>query len=407
MRVTYLHQYFNTPGMSGSTRSFEMARRLVEKGHEVHIVTADCKGITPVSQGWYRTIEAGINVHWAKIQYSNQMDYSRRIRAFVSFAWCSAVKAAELKADVVFATSTPLTIAIPAVYAARRNRCPMVFEVRDLWPSVPIALGAIRGRIPIAFSRHLERFAYRNASRIVVLSPRMRDWVVSCGYSGSRVTVIPNGCDLELFDTAPEAGFNLRREYEWLGNRPLVVYTGTIGLVNGAEYLAYLAAAVGQVDPEVCFVLIGSGNRESEVRRIAADLGVLSKNLFILPSVPKREIADWLSAATIATSVVVNMEILQADAANKFYDALAAGRPIAINYGGWQANLINEMGVGLVLDPEDIESASASLVRFLRDKSGLEKAGNAARQLAWERFNRYELANQLEQVLYEAIAGEP
>ena len=56
MRILYLHQYFNTPDMSGGTRSYEMARRLVAAGHEVHMVTSERSRGS--SRGW-RTEDTG------------------------------------------------------------------------------------------------------------------------------------------------------------------------------------------------------------------------------------------------------------------------------------------------------------------------------------------------------------
>src|SRR5205823_13311940 len=142
MRIVYLHQYFVTPQMAGGSRSYEMARRLVAAGHDVHMVTSD-RDAADAHAPWRHSVEAGIHVHWTPIAYDNRMSYGERMRAFLRFAWRAARKAVALRGDVVFATSTPLTIAIPAVYAARRLRVPMVFEVRDLWPEVPIAIGAI------------------------------------------------------------------------------------------------------------------------------------------------------------------------------------------------------------------------------------------------------------------------
>ena len=143
MRIVYLHQYFVTPAMSGGTRSYEMARRLVERGHEVHMITSDQSA--PVGAPcWRESMESGIHVHWTPVEYHNRMSYTRRVMAFIHFAWRAGRKAVTLHGDVIFASSTPLTIALPAVYAARRSRRPMVFEVRDLWPAVPIAMGIIR-----------------------------------------------------------------------------------------------------------------------------------------------------------------------------------------------------------------------------------------------------------------------
>src|SRR5699024_5606020 len=111
MKIIYLHQYFNTPDMAGGTRSYEMARRLVAWGHEVHMVTSWREPTD--KHGWFTSVEAGIQVHWLPLPYGNYMGYRERIQAFLLFAWKAARKAASIPADVIFATSTPLTIAIP------------------------------------------------------------------------------------------------------------------------------------------------------------------------------------------------------------------------------------------------------------------------------------------------------
>ncbi|WP_344703199.1 glycosyltransferase, partial [Halomonas cibimaris] len=116
MRIIYLHQYFNTPEMSGGTRSYEMARRMVAAGHEVHMITAYREDDKPGE--WFTTDEAGIQVHWYPVPYSNHMSYGQRIKAFFAFAFAARKKALALEGDIVFATSTPLTIAIPGVLAS-------------------------------------------------------------------------------------------------------------------------------------------------------------------------------------------------------------------------------------------------------------------------------------------------
>ena len=158
MKIVYLHQCVVTPDMPGGTRSYEMGRRLVEAGHEVHMITSDQSGRIGASEGWRFTEEAGIHVHWTTVPYGNEMPYGERIKAFFLFAWRSAREAARVGGDLVFATSTPLTIALPAVYAAKRCGIPMVFEVRDLWPAVPIALGALKNPLSRRLARRLEHF---------------------------------------------------------------------------------------------------------------------------------------------------------------------------------------------------------------------------------------------------------
>lgn len=405
IKIIYLHQYFNTPAMYGGTRSFEMARRLVDSGHEVHMVTSSrASNHDGGGRRWRQSQEAGINVHWLPVPYSNKMHYQQRMRAFFAYAYGAARKAAALSGDVVFATSTPLTIALPAVYAARINRIPMVFEVRDLWPELPIAIGALRNPLMIEAAKRLERFAYRNASQIVALSPGMRDGIVATGYPEDWVHLIPNSADLELFGAPEQVGHAFRQEHTWLGNRPLVVYTGTVGRINGVSYLVHVAAKVKELAPEVRFLVVGEGQEEAKVHHEAEALGVLNETFFMLPQMPKQEMPKVLSAATLATSLFVDIKEMWANSANKFFDALASGTPVAINYGGWQAELLHKHGAGLRLHATDVERAASELLAFLRSgEVALSQAGQQARRLAETQFSRDVLARDLEKVLVKAV----
>src|SRR5690606_10279956 len=125
-------------------------------------------------------------------------------------------------------TSTPLTIAIPGVLAARRLGVPMVFEVRDLWPDIPIALGVLKNPLAKYAARCLERFAYSNSKRIVALSDGMAAGIVATGYPPGRVTVIPNSCDLQLFQYDAAGAMRFRHRHPELGFGPIVLYPGTI-----------------------------------------------------------------------------------------------------------------------------------------------------------------------------------
>ncbi len=406
MHIVYLHQYFCTPSTAtgGGTRSYEFARRLVAAGHKVDMITTENYPEESWRRGWRVTDEDGIQVHWLPVPYDNRMSYARRMRSFLSFAIRSARRATSLGGDLVFATSTPLTIALPAIYAAKRLRAPMVFEVRDLWPEVPIALGVVKNRGMIWGARRLERFAYRNAAEIVALSPGMADGVVKTGYPRERVHVIPNASDLDLFRPNEAERARFRASHAWLGDRPLVVYTGTFGLVNGVGYLVELAAQVAALDPEIRFLLVGDGRELEAVSARARELGVLDRSLFILGSQPKAEVTKVLAAADLATSVVVDVPALWHNSANKFFDGLSSGTAFAVNHEGWQADLLRQQEAGLVLDVHDVGAAAQAVVTALRTPGWAARAGANARRLAEARFARDTLAEQFEAVLHQAEA---
>lgn len=405
MNILYLHQYFVTPQMPGGTRSYELARRLVAAGHRVVMIASDQQGSGgDDGQGWRKTVEAGIEVCWIPVRYDNRMSFAARMRAFLTFAWRAARASTQFKPDVVFATSTPLTIALPAVYAARRHRIPMVFEVRDLWPAVPIAMGVLRNPLARAAALWLERFAYRNSHHVVALAPGMKEHVVSTGYSSERVTVIPNGADIAAFAVHRDAGQALRASHSWLGDRPLILYAGAIGRVNGVNWLASMAEALLKRDAQVRIVILGSGSEEAAVRKLATELGVLGNNLFMLGTVPKQDVPLWLDAADAAVALIDGPEILWKHATqNKFFDALAAGTPIWSNFRGWQSEIAEEAGAGGVLD-SDATRAADQLLTALHDRAGNARAGRAALALATQRFGRDQHGAMLERVLADAVS---
>lgn len=402
MRIAYLHQYFQSRDQAGGTRSYEFGRRLVERGHEVHMITTDSYATRP-GHRWRVTSQDGMQVHWLPVPYSNNMSYPRRILSFAQFAAMAGVRAARVDPDIVLASSTPLTIVIPGLVAARAKRRRFVYEVRDLWPEVPIQMGALKSPLAKYLAVRLARAAYRRADSVIALSPGMAEGVVRHGYPPERVAVVPNAADLDLFAPRPDEVAAFRSERSWLGDRPLVVYTGTFGTVNGVDYLVRLAAEVRPIAPDIRFLLVGRGAGYEPARTLARRLGVLDETVFLSEAIPRSHLPVVLGAASIATSVVIPVPVLEHNSANKFFDALAAGRPIAINHGGWQADLVTETGAGLVLDPHDLSAAAQLLVRRLADPRWLAAAGEAALQLATERFARDTLYERFEQAVIGSV----
>lgn len=397
LKIIYLHQYFNTPAMSGGTRSYEMAKRLVSAGHEVHMITSWREGAE--STDWFEENIDGINVHWLPVKYSNHMSNTDRIKAFFHFAFSASKKASLIKADIVFATSTPLTICLPGIIASKFQKIPMVFEVRDLWPELPIAIGALRSTVLKKVAFWLEKFAYKNSEAIVALSPGMRDGIVATGYSADRVAVIPNSCDNCYFTANKSDVEKFRKDRPWLQDRPLLVYAGTFGKINGVSYLVELALHLKHISPEIRLLLVGDGLEKTEVIEKAKSLNVLGVNLFIEDSVPKNQIPVLLGAADISCSLFIDIPAMRANSANKFFDTLAASKPIFINYGGWQADLITKHECGIIAWGLPLEKAAKELSDRITNKQWLSAAGQSSKYLAENYFCRDTLAKNLECVL--------
>jgi glycosyltransferase involved in cell wall biosynthesis len=404
MKIIYFHQYFNTPSMSGGTRSYEFARRLVSMGHEVNMITSyRGKKINK----YFITREKGIKIHWIPIYYSNYLSFSNRIITFLKFAWFGYFKAKDLSADLIFASSTPLTISIPGILISKKKNIPLVFEVRDLWPSVPIALKILKNYFICYLAKCLENFVYRYAKAIIVLSPTMKKIIISNNkISPSKIAVIPNSSDLKEFKYSSKLEKDFRKKRHWLGTSPLLLYAGTFGKVNNLQYAVNLAFALNKINSNIKILLVGDGIEKNRLIEESKKKGVFQNNIFFEDSVPKYKMREYFSAATVCASFVINVKETWANSANKFFDTLASGKPIFLNHGGWMYDMVNYNNLGIAIYNETILKVAKKLDSFMNNKILMQKSKQNALAVAKKFFNREILAKNFEHVLVSAKKSE-
>lgn len=382
MRITYIHQHFKLPHQAGGTRSWEFARRLAADGHKVTIIAGNAD--------WGHYDLAGVHIRYVKAPYSNRMTVAARVESFLGFVVRATVEACRVPADVVFATSTPLTVAIPGILAARLRRARFVFEVRDLWPSVPARLGILRSRVGLRAAQLLERSAYR-ADRVIALSPAMREGVLQTA-PFADVRVVPNACDHEVFDLPRERREEIRSQLGW-GSEPVAIYAGSFGATYRIPWMVELAAHC----PTVRFQIIGEGAATEESRALAENLE-LDVDALLPGSLPKEEVARRVAAADVVISSLSNHPALHANSLNKVFDALAAGRGVAFNHDGWLADLLVARGAGWRL-PDSPAEAAAVLGDLAGKRHELERFGLAARELGYREFDRDALYAEFREAL--------
>ena len=161
MKVTYLYQYFGTPSGSWSTRVYELTRRWVKKGVEVTVITAPYDKSDIKSKGFiHSTRIKGVKVIVINSGDSNQYPFLKRVYKALIFSLFSIYFTLKIKSDINIASSGPITIAIPALFAKFFKKTPFVFEVRDLWPDGAIELGLISNKLLKIIGLSFENFIY-------------------------------------------------------------------------------------------------------------------------------------------------------------------------------------------------------------------------------------------------------
>jgi glycosyltransferase involved in cell wall biosynthesis len=395
MHILYFHQHFSTPKGSAGTRSYEMAQALIRSGHSVTIVCGSyAQGATeltaPFERGARRGFVDGIDVIEYSIDYANHLGLLQRTIVFVKFAISSIKIALREPADVIFATTTPLTAGIPGIIARWIRRKPFVFEVRDLWPELPRAMGVIKNPVILSLMSMLEWSSYKSANRLVGLSPGIVEGIASRGVVRDRIAMVPNGCDLALFSSFKSAW----RPEGVRDNQLLAIFTGTHGHANGLESVLNAAAELklrGRDD--IRFALVGEGSKKLTLQKQALDRN-LDSILFLDP-MPKAQLSNLMAGADLGLQLLQNVPAFYyGTSPNKFFDYIAAGLPVLNNYPGWLAQLIAEHGCGFAVRPDDAVAFADALIEAADDRLALRKKGDGALRLATSVFSRQTLADQ-------------
>lgn len=404
MHILYFHQHFSTPNGATGTRSYEMARKLLQRGHSVTMVCGSYNvGASGLSQDFINGKREGdvdgIRVIEFDLSYANTDSFLTRTGQFLKFAWQSVKLALTEKYDLLFATSTPLTASIPGIFAKFFRRKPFVFEVRDLWPELPKAMGVITNPLILAGMSVLEKVSYLLANRCIGLSPGIVSGIQKRAKSSLPVDMVPNGCDLELFAAPVEYEF----PFEKKTNDIIACFTGAHGLANGLDNILDAASVLKSRGVEnIKLVFVGEGKVKGQMQQRASDENL--DNCLFLPAMPKTKLVGFLQQVDIGLMPLANVPAFYyGTSPNKFFDYISCGLPVLNNYPGWLADMINEHKCGVAVPPEDAVALADALQKMAADKTELVAMGKRGRSLAEAEFNRAQLSDKFAHALEQAV----
>lgn len=395
MKVLYLHQYFTLPTQAGGTRSYEMAQQLIAHGHQVTMVCGlegNAKIDLPQTKNKNicRGMVDGIDVIQISVPYSNNMGMVARAKSFVSFAWQSTKYALKEDYDVLFATSTPLTAGIPGIIMKMFCRKKFIFEVRDLWPELPKALG-MTNPFWIGCMSILEWLSYHLADGCIGLSPGICDGIKKRSQKNKPIEMVPNGCDLDIFKPSLKEPLHLDGIN---ATDKVAIFTGAHGIANGLDAVLDAAKEVKAMGREdIKFAFIGKGGVKDHLLERAKNEG-LDNCMFYTP-IPKMQLAKVVASATVGLMVLKNVPAFYyGTSPNKFFDYIASGLPILNNYPGWLAGMIKENKMGEVVEPDNAKVFAQALVRMVDDPASREEYSKNARAFAEKEFDREKLGGR-------------
>lgn len=393
MKVLYFHQHFTTPTIGGGTRSYEFAQKLIERGHKVTMVcgeTANLKLDDSVIKGISRGVIDGIDVIQIKIPYSNSDGITKRAWLFTKFALTGIKIALREDYDLLFATSTPLTASIPGIFSKWFKKKKFIFEVRDLWPELPKALG-MKNYFLLSGMSLLEWLSYHNADACIGLSPGICEGIAKRSQKGKKITMIPNGCDLDIFK--PGKRENLKLDGIKITDT-VAVFTGAHGIANGLDAILNGAAELKKLKrDDIIIAFIGDGKMKPHLKERVEKEGL--DNCRFFDPMSKIELNKVLASVDIGIMALANIPAFYyGTSPNKFFDYIASGIPVLNNYPGWLADMILENKCGIAIPPDNENVFAKALIDLADNPEQRRVYGKNARNLAESSFAREDLANK-------------
>lgn len=383
----------------------ELAEGLVQQGHEVRVVTAmpnyPQRRIYDEYKGKLYMTEKkkGVAVQRNYVWIRPNPGLLDRIMLDASFVLISLVHALKgLRPDVILLTVPPLPVAVPAAMLGWLHRCPVILNLQDILPEAAVHTGLLTNKRMIRIFEGLEKFAYRSATKISVISDGFVDNLVGKGVQENKIVLIPNWVDINFIQPLPKEESPFRKAHQ-LNGKFVVLYSGNIGRTQPLTALIDAAARLKHI-PEIVIVIVGEEKalQDLELYRQKID----ATNVLLLPFQPRKELPQMLAAADIGM-VMQKENVISFNMPSKIQLLLASGRPIiaSVPSTGTAAKAVQQSKGGIVVPPEDSEALAAAILDLYKNPDKAEALGKQGREYAIE---NYAFNTALDR--YEKLFGE-
>ncbi|HMR68086.1 MAG TPA: glycosyltransferase family 4 protein [Anaerolineae bacterium] len=407
MKILLLSLYFTPDPAANSVIMTELAEELTQLGHQVTVIAAfphyDTNQIWPTYRGQLvqKDEHQGIRVYRTYLYVpANKTNLLGRVLNYLSFnALSTLIGALAGQVDVILAPSPPLTIGLSAYLLSRLRRAPYIYNVQDIYPDVAIRLGVLTNPKVIRFFQALERFVYRHATAVSVLSEGFRQNLLGKGVPAEKVAIIPNFIDTTFMQPGPKDNAFARQH--GLQDKVVVMYAGNVGLSQGLETLLQAAHHL-QTLPDLRFLIVGNGAAKADLQAQAARLGL--SNVIFLPFQPREQLPAMYATADISL-VVLKQGIGAESVPSKAYTILASGRPLiaAIDAGSETQRLIEAAGCGLWTPPEQIGALAEAICSLYHQPGLRDQLGRNGRAYVESYYTRQAVGRQYAALLESLV----
>lgn len=408
-RVLLHSLVFSPDGVSTAYLMTDLALELKRLGHSVTVLTTtphyniDRGALErqPMQRRWsgmlYYSECDGIPVWHVKLPMKGQRVWARAVDyvRFHLFSLLASIRTLGAQ-DIVISTSPPLTIGVVSWLLGVRYGAPSVYKIAEVYPDLAIRQGVVRGRLPIAAMRWLERFVYGRSTALVPIAEQFSRLIHQRGVPDEKIRMIPDFVDTELYRPLPKDS-RFATEHG-LTSDFVVLYGGNIGLVQDWESVLYAAESLREMP--IKFVIVGDGSRRQwladEVRK--HELG----NVKLLGYQPKEAMPQINANCDIGIIPMTHAGSLDGFP-SKIYTNMASAKPVIASAapGSEMAWIIGRSGCGRVVPPEDRQALCDAVLAAYRDRDALHAEGMRGRRFVEEGYSKQAIASRYDALIQE------
>jgi glycosyltransferase involved in cell wall biosynthesis len=271
------------------------------------------------------------------------------------------------------------------------RRKPWVFELRDIWPESIQSVGAMRHQRILNILEKIELGLYRDSNQVIAVTNSFKQNLISRGIEKSKISVVTNGSNLELFYSRDKDQELLNKLN--LNNKFIIGYIGTHGMAHGLDFII---RAISKIDSSIHFLFVGNGAMKEIIVNLAKELNI--KNVTFIEPIPKDEVPRYLSIVDVSLVPLKKSNTFKGVIPSKIFEASSMRIPTLLGVEGEVKGIIESYNAGISYEPENEEDFISKVYELKYNKKLYENIQKNSIKLAID-YNRKILANKMLNIL--------
>jgi glycosyltransferase involved in cell wall biosynthesis len=405
MKIVVICHYFPPEIGAPSARLYEMSKRWVELGNEVHVVTCFPNHPTGIIPDEYKGMKYklenmdGIHVYRNYVYATPNKGFIKKTLGHISFMLSSALYSMKKidKPDVIITSSPTFFSIFSGYWYSLRKKADFILEIRDLWPAAMIELGVMKEGFITKILEKMELFFYRKSKKLIMVTQSFKDNVINRGISEDKVHVITNGFNQDLF-YPKEKNQELTNKYN-IQDKFVISYVGAHGISQNLRTILEVAKKL-RVYKNIEFVFVGEGAEKDKLKQIVREEELT--NVQFIDAQPKEAIPEFYNSSDLCLIPLKNIELFKTFIPSKMFEIMACGVPIVASLEGEAAQILEDSKAALVVQPDDPDEIAAAIQELINDKEKYNHMKANGPKFVEKNYSRNKLAERYLELINNA-----